>query len=93
MKVVINTCYGGFGLSAEAYEALGVNWEDFDGSRSDPRLIEVVEALGEKANGESAFLKIVKIPDDVDWYVDDFNNGNEIIRERHRTWSYQDGIY
>lgn len=26
MKVVINKCYGGFGLSKEAYKFLGLKW-------------------------------------------------------------------
>lgn len=54
--------------------------------RSDSLLIQVVEELGEKANGRCAKLKIVEIPDDVEYEIDEYD-GNETIREKHRTWS------
>lgn len=27
MKIVINRCYGGFGLSEAAYDKLGIGWD------------------------------------------------------------------
>ena len=120
MKVAINTCYGGFGLSEEAFDALldrkgikyvkvkgkyfnltghdyyheGHEGEDeyyisdyeFRRDRGDPDLIAVIEQLGEAANGRHADLKIVNVPDDVDWEVDEYD-GKEWIAEVHRTWS------
>lgn len=116
MKIVINTCYGGFGLSHEAvlrYAALkNMNFvvEEKDSSfskyeyyvdqvsdanhwhegkisdRSDPALVQVVEELGEAANGWAAELKVVDIPDDVQWYIEEYD-GNEWVAEKHRTWS------
>lgn len=92
MKIVINTCHGGFGLSKEAYEYLGLPWDEYgfayynDNIRNDEALVACVEALGDKANGRCAKLKVVEIPDDVDWYIDEYD-GCEIIRERHRSWS------
>tara|TARA_Y100000310_G_scaffold61032_1_gene56316 strand:+ start:621 stop:1202 length:582 start_codon:yes stop_codon:yes gene_type:complete len=53
--------------------------------RDDPILIQVVEELGEKANGAHAELKIVEIPDDVDWIIQEYD-GNEWVAEAHRTW-------
>ena len=131
MKVVINNCYGGFGLSDEAerklyekgskmveacdpkeYYGEREDWEKkfeedkkrtgifgmnvVDGKilhtnnhdeefRSDPQLVAVVEELGEKANGECAELKIVEIPDDVEWTIEEYD-GNEWVAEKHRTW-------
>src|SRR5690348_6380071 len=106
-KVVINKCFGGFGLSSAALRALigcphielmepreyyggGEGWEQRfaeDKARSDglfrvtvhdgkividshrddaardcPRLIEVVEAMGESASGSCAALSVVEIP-------------------------------
>jgi len=76
MKVVINTCYGGFGISMEAVREMADLWhkgaKDFLATgetypyiekldRDDPILIEVVERLGEKANGACAKLEIVNI--------------------------------
>ena len=56
-------------------------------SRSHPLIIKVVETLGESANGRCADLKIVEIPDDVEWEVDEYN-GFEHIAEKHRIWEY-----
>lgn len=90
-KIVINKCYGGFGLSEKAYEYLGLEWDGYgyaysdEEKRDDPKLIECIEALGDKANGRWARLGIVEIPDDVEWQIDDYD-GVEWVAEKHRTW-------
>jgi hypothetical protein len=53
--------------------------------RDDPILIQVVEKLGDKANTPYSKLKIVEIPDDVEWQIQSLD-GNEWIAEKHRTW-------
>lgn len=89
MKVVINSCYGGFGLSNAAKEMLGIEYDfeymdDYE-KRADPKLVEVVEKLGATANGPFAKLKVVEIPDDVDWTITEYD-GAEQIEEVHRIW-------
>ena len=119
-KVVINTCYGGFGLSNEAFEELlnrkGIEFEkapcktefrgkendywhkgrvgeddgylwyyQFAEDRADPDLVAIVEKFGHNANSWASDLKIVEIPDDVDWYVEEYD-GSEWVAEEHRTW-------
>jgi len=140
-KIVVNRCFGGFGLSFEARELLyakgclkhahdadtyfGIDAsfnackaesdavragtkpalsmmsthvtadgkyvltdhdsEYTDTFRSDPTLVAVVEELGERANGAYAELVVVEIPDDVDWYIHDYD-GQETVRENHRSW-------
>lgn len=130
MKLVINKCYGGFGLSHEGvlryaelkgitlyYENDGflasyytipvdefrkldeeakktrdfskinsVYFSTYDMPRTDPDLIKVVEELGAKANGEFAELKIVDIPDGVEWEINDYD-GIESVHEVHRSWN------
>lgn len=54
--------------------------------RDDPALIRVVEELGKAASGRFAELKVVEIPDDVEWEIDEYD-GSEQIAEKHRTWS------
>ena len=49
-------------------------------------LVDVVERLGKKANGESAELKVVEIPDGVEYEIDEYD-GVESIHEKHRSWS------
>ena len=150
MEVVVNKCYGGFGLSHEAvmlyakykgitlypwiddiskevykdkatldnpemmihyttvpeaeYEAIvkeekgkpvGVGrfkksssayFSDRDIERTDPILIRVVRELGKRANSRLSELKVVKIPDDIEYQIEEYD-GVEWIAEEHRTWS------
>lgn len=140
-KVVINACFGGFGLSEAAYEKLieygvpvrkyvqqqrgpdglynrppenegeiifdrdldgpddhsrtmrrlsGRYWDTWlDGKRDHPLLVRVVEELGAGhrtgASGQYSHLRIVEVPDGVEWEISEYD-GNERIAEVHRTW-------
>lgn len=135
MKIVINSCYGGFSLSPAAMKAYyakkgrpcyffkGINeyemiqdkdltnernmsvWTAFDvenptsaswghnyldsrpDNRTDPDLISAIEAVGLKeSSGSCADLRIIEIPDDIKYEIDDYD-GIETIHERHQTWS------
>lgn len=95
MKIVINRCYGGFSLSEEAYKFLGLEWDGYgyligtkyEGrvNRNNSDIVACVEALGECASGPLAELKVVEIPDDVEWCISDYD-GMEWVSEKHRTW-------
>ena len=66
VKIVINTSYGGFGLSAKAqqkYDAICNKNRSFP-IRTDPRLVEIVETMGEESFGNFATLVIVEIPEE-----------------------------
>ncbi len=56
-----------------------------DENRTHPDLIEVVEKFGKDAWGRHAELKIIKIPDNVEWIICD-HHGAEWVAEKHRTW-------
>ncbi len=92
-RVVINRCHGGYDLSKKAQdryrELTGITEKDFyvdrDVARDDPYLVQVVRELGSEADGRYAELKIVEIPADVDWTIEEYD-GREWIAERHRTW-------
>jgi hypothetical protein len=60
-------------------------FSDREIERDDPVLVEIVERLGSESNGRYSDLKIVEIPDDVDWEVMEYD-GMEHIAEKHRTW-------
>lgn len=60
-------------------------WSHRDLERHDPALVQVVEEMGEEAGGTCSKLKVVEIPDGVDYVVDEYD-GFEHIAERHRTW-------
>lgn len=81
MKIVIHAAYGGFRIPAPVCRTLKVTEYDRNVLRNDPVLVEYVEK-----NADAALpLKIVEIPDDVDWYIEEYD-GNEWVAERHRTW-------
>jgi hypothetical protein len=144
-EIVINKCWGGFGLSHEAMmlysklsgtklypfvderESGGKEWSplthksvpyvneesksspfdlifystkplkkngtyekdsyfsDDDIKRDDKNLVKVVKKLKDKANGYFAELRVVEIPDDVEWEIDDYD-GMESIEEVHKSW-------
>lgn len=69
--------------SNQRYESIRL--EQRDQNRADPLLIQVVEELKEVANGRCADLKIVEIPDGVEWEIDEYD-GMEHVAEKHRTW-------
>ena len=54
--------------------------------RDDPDLVATVRELGENANSRFSKLKIVEIPDDVEWEIADYD-GSEWVAEKHRTWA------
>lgn len=100
MKVVINKCYGGFSISKKAAEYMAERASEiakkdlsvpseyfysYNYERTDPLLIEAIETLGKEANGYSANLAIIEIPNDIDWYIYEYD-GMESIHESHRSW-------
>lgn len=58
---------------------------EYDFDRNDPVLVAIVEELGEEANSRYSSLKIVEIPEDVEWEIGEYD-GREWVAEKHRTW-------
>ena len=118
MKIAINRCFGGFGLSEKAFEIIltkkGIPFEkrhsgselmgneyyvaghlgqadrslyehNYYQDRTDPDLIAVIEQLGKESDGWAADIAIVDVPDDVKWYIHEYD-GIEHVAEYHRTW-------
>mgnify|MGYP003637824389 FL=1 len=94
MRVVINTRFGGFSLSVAAQEEYarlsGIPFETVptfleSAARTDATLISVVNKLGDAASGRSASLRIIEIPDGVEFDIKEYD-GWEHVAERHRTW-------
>ena len=54
-------------------------------NRKDPILIEVVEELGNKANGSVSNLRVVEIPDELDYVIDDYD-GYETLHQKVKIW-------
>ena len=55
------------------------------GLRTHSDLIDCIEALGSDADGRHAKLKIVEIPSDVEFTIEEYD-GSEWVAEKHRTW-------
>jgi hypothetical protein len=96
-QIVINQCYGGFNLSEQVktlyrqYTAdipRPAHWYiDADVCRDDECLLRIIKDVGlDAAGGQFSKLKIVEIPDDVDWEIKEYD-GVEWVAEKHRTWS------
>jgi hypothetical protein len=121
IEVVINNCYGGFGLSDKACEALiakgwpvveadevddyektpysiiqwspgsnmlikyAPNYGNQNGFRSHPDVVAVVKALGKAVNSDYSDLKVIKIPDNVEWCITEYD-GIEQVEEVHQSW-------
>ena len=54
--------------------------------RDDPVLVDIVREMGEAADGDFASLRVVELPADVDWIIEEYD-GREWVAERHRTWA------
>lgn len=101
MKIAVNKCFGGFSVSKEVYDKLGLEWDgygflsnndlgiasdDYLAYRSDSKLIAAIESVGiNNASGPSAKVRIVDIPDDIEWEIDEYD-GIETVHEKHRSW-------
>ena len=67
----------------KAYSELTIYGRNIE--RDDPALVQVVEELSDKANGDCAELTVVEIPDSVQWDIHEYD-GMEHVAEKHRTW-------
>lgn len=59
-------------------------------SRNDPILIQVIEELGKECNTDWSSIKVVEIPDDIEWEINDYDGVEtvvEVIRQTPRQWS------
>lgn len=82
MKIILNSCWGGFSFSPLALRMAGYSTNrtyDTD-LRTDPYMIAAVEVLGKDANGYCADLRIVEIPDTAtDWEINDYDGMETLI--------------
>ena len=97
MQVVINIQqFGTFSISKEAIEYIqkkiknkkdkkSIGCYAFDNDRSNPLLVEAVKKLQNESYGPYSILKIVEIPNDIEWGISGCS-GQEWVVEKHRTW-------
>ena len=80
MKVIINTCFGGYGIDEALAAGLGYATNDW-ATRTDPQVIAAVEADAEAAAyNDCAELEVAEIPDNVtDWDIQDYDGYETLI--------------
>lgn len=93
-KIAYNNCFGGFELSEAAIQWLidhgktrewcnscGFNYN----YRHDPLLIQCIEELGQKANGQCSKLAIEEIEEDY-YQIIDYDGSELIITPNNINW-------
>jgi len=79
MKMIINDCYGGFGVRQEVLDELELNDFSEEELRTAARLIEEIEN-GKDVSDDCAELKVVEIPDEsTDYYLDEYDGLESVI--------------
>ena len=79
MKMIINDCYGGFGVRQEVLDGLELNDFSEEELRTATRLIEEIEN-GKDVSDDCAELKVVEIPDEsTDYYLDEYDGLESVI--------------
>jgi len=85
MKIVINKCFGGFGLSDFGKELSSIK-DTYSLDRTNLELIGGIEEYGSDViSGSFSELKIIDMPDGIDYEILDYD-GMEPIHEVHRVW-------
>ncbi len=91
-KVVVNSCYGGFSLSIKAQNRLielGAKGTDSYGCRDicrhDPLLIQVIEEMGEGANGSCAHLEVEEIEGRL-YSIDEYDGMESVVEPDDQVW-------
>lgn len=90
-KVVINNCYGGFGLSEAAIARLveeGIEASEFSPGcpRHDPRLVRVVEELGQRADGPYARLLVAEVNEDR-YFISEYDGMESVVTPSMMRWT------
>lgn len=67
------------------YAEIAIKYARSEIDRTDKNLIKVVRELGKRAGSRFSELKIVEIPDGVEYIIDEYD-GMETIQEKHRSW-------
>lgn len=92
VKIVYNTCYGGFSLSkaaCEMYKSLTGLTLECDGrgiDREDLTLVKIVEELGPEANGLCANLAITKLFRGTLYRIENREGAEEVMRQDYYSW-------
>lgn len=65
----------------------GESWSEYDLDRADPLLVQVVEELGEEANGLYARLDIMDLPKGTLYRIDEYDGMETVMTQDDYDWS------
>lgn len=89
-KIVYSACYGGFGLSKQAFERYkelgGTVDYDRDIPRDDPILVQVVEELGEDANSAFSKLRIIALDAGTRYRIEEYDGFETVMTWEDYKW-------
>lgn len=88
-EVVYNGDYGGFSLSKEAIKMLKeLGWKDdeYEPVRHDPKLVQVVKKLGDKAGGSYACLQVAVLSGNK-YRIDEYDGTESVIEPNEEEWT------
>jgi hypothetical protein len=69
------------------YTPDGECWREYDLDRADPLLVQVVEELGEEANGLYARLDIMDLPKGTLYRIDEYDGMETVMTQDDYDWS------
>ena len=79
MKIVINTCYGGFRIKPEIVKKYGFDNQQLFDYRTDEKLIKLIES-GVDCAGMCSELSVVEIPDEAtDYHITDYDGAESVL--------------
>lgn len=79
MKIVLNSCYGGWSVNETIASQLGMDSVYNTEYRTNPALINAIELLGaDQIDGRSAQLRVVEIPDDCHYHIVEYDGIEDI---------------
>jgi hypothetical protein len=65
-------------------------WSDDNIERDDPALVQVVEELGDKANGRCAKLRIENVSKGSLWRIDEYDGNESVMTQDSYSWNVAD---
>lgn len=94
MKVIYNSCYGGFSFNKDFAKKMGIDYhDDSDEIRTNPAIIQAI-LNGEDVSGNCSELCVAVIPNmATDWWIKEYDGAEEIycVMKGSR-WCVTDGI-
>lgn len=80
MKIILNKCFGGFGVNDDILERLDLeNYYDLEKDRTNEKLIRLIEA-GVDVDTRFSHLVVFNIPDDAtDYIINDYDGYETLI--------------